>query len=54
MSIKIPETLTDLSKEEIPLWIEKFGGFGVIKVTYGNFRFILLPIAKNLKLFESS
>ena len=36
LSIMTPETITDLSKEEIPLWIEKFGGFGVIKVPYGN------------------
>lgn len=36
MSIMMPETITDLSREEIPLWIERFGGFGVIKVPYGN------------------
>ena len=36
LSIMTPETITDLSKEEIPLWIEKFGGFGVIKIPYGN------------------
>jgi len=36
ISILSPETITDISKEEIPLWIDKFGGFGVIKIPYGN------------------
>lgn len=36
LSIMTPETITDLSKEEIPLWVEKFGGFAVIKFPYGN------------------
>lgn len=36
ISILTPETITDLSKEEIPLWIKKFGGYGVIKIPYGN------------------
>lgn len=36
LKINIPETIWDVNKDEIPLWIEKLGGHGVIKVPYSN------------------
>jgi len=36
LRIQIPETILNLSKEEIPAIIERMGGKGVIKVPYSN------------------
>lgn len=36
LKINIPETIWDVSKAEIPLWIQKMGGHGVIKIPYSN------------------
>jgi len=36
LHINTPQTLWDVTKEEIPGYIEKFGGQGVIKVPYSN------------------
>jgi hypothetical protein len=36
MAILTPETIWDVRKEEIPLWVNKFGGQAVIKVPYAN------------------
>lgn len=36
LSIKTPETIWEVSKEEIPLWLKKMGGYGVIKIPYSN------------------
>lgn len=36
LKINMPETIKDVSKLEIPLWIEKFGGKAVIKDPYSN------------------
>lgn len=36
LKISMPETIKDVSKVEIPLWIEKFGGKAVIKNPYSN------------------
>jgi hypothetical protein len=36
MKINIPDTIWDVSKEEIPLWVKKLGGQAVIKVPYSN------------------
>lgn len=36
LEIKIPETIRDISKREVPFWIKKFGGHAVIKVPYSN------------------
>jgi hypothetical protein len=36
LSINIPETIWDVNKEEIPLWVEKMGGHAVVKVPYSN------------------
>lgn len=36
LEINIPETVWDVSKEEIPLWVQKMGGHAVIKIPYSN------------------
>lgn len=36
LKINIPETIWDVQKEEIPLWVNKLGGQAVIKVPYSN------------------
>lgn len=36
LQINIPETIRDVSKEEIPLWVQKMGGHAVIKIPYSN------------------
>ena len=36
LQIRTPETIWDVRKNEIPLWVKKLGGHAVIKVPYGN------------------
>jgi len=36
LKINIPDTIWDISKEEIPLWVQKMGGHAVVKVPYSN------------------
>ncbi|MDG2450979.1 MAG: hypothetical protein P8M34_15125 [Saprospiraceae bacterium] len=36
LNINTPETIWDVSKNEIPLWVKKLGGHAVIKVPYSN------------------
>merc|ERR1712188_187461 len=36
LAIHMPETIRDVRKAEIPLWIERFGGNAVVKVPYSN------------------
>lgn len=36
LKINMPETIWDVSKNEIPLWVQKMGGHAVIKVPYSN------------------
>ncbi|MEL7221945.1 MAG: hypothetical protein AAGJ93_11540 [Bacteroidota bacterium] len=36
MKINIPETIWDVAKAEIPLWVQKMGGQAVIKIPYSN------------------
>ncbi|EPZ31289.1 hypothetical protein O9G_000934 [Rozella allomycis CSF55] len=36
LSVRVPETIRNVSKSEIPLWIDSFGGHGVLKVPYSN------------------
>ena len=36
LKINIPETIWDVSKNEVPLWVGKMGGQAVIKVPYSN------------------
>jgi hypothetical protein len=36
LEIHTPETIRDLGKAEIPLWVQRFGGKAVVKVPYAN------------------
>ncbi|MDH5647542.1 MAG: hypothetical protein OEZ01_16145, partial [Candidatus Heimdallarchaeota archaeon] len=36
LEIRVPETIWDVSKREVPLWVDKMGGFAVIKNPYSN------------------
>eukprot|EP01091_Cochliopodium_minus_P011235 TRINITY_DN3132_c0_g1_i1.p1 TRINITY_DN3132_c0_g1~~TRINITY_DN3132_c0_g1_i1.p1 ORF type:complete len:526 (+),score=145.44 TRINITY_DN3132_c0_g1_i1:72-1649(+) len=36
LTVRVPETINDVEKPEIPLWVNKFGGQAVIKVPYSN------------------
>ena len=36
LEIHTPETIRDVRREEIPLWVQRFGGHAVIKVPYAN------------------
>ncbi|RMG83404.1 MAG: hypothetical protein D6714_09835 [Bacteroidetes bacterium] len=36
LKINTPETIWDVSKNEVPLWVKKMGGQAVIKVPYSN------------------
>lgn len=36
LAIKTPDTIRDVSRLEIPLWVQKFGGKAVIKNPYSN------------------
>jgi len=36
LKINMPETIWDVRKNEVPLWVQKMGGHAVIKVPYSN------------------
>ena len=36
LEILAPETVRDVRKEEIPLWVNRFGGNAVVKIPYSN------------------
>lgn len=36
LSIHVPETIRDVGKSEVPLWVQKFGGLAVVKNPYSN------------------
>lgn len=36
LKINVPETIWDVSKNEVPLWVKKMGGHAVVKVPYSN------------------
>ncbi len=36
LRINTPETIWDISKEEVPLWVRRLGGQAVVKVPYSN------------------
>lgn len=36
LRINIPQTIWDINKAEIPLWVQKMGGQAVIKIPYSN------------------
>lgn len=36
LSVRVPDTIRNVTKSEIPLWIDSMGGHAVIKVPYSN------------------
>jgi hypothetical protein len=36
LQIRTPQTIGDVTKEEVPLWVQRFGGHAVVKVPYSN------------------
>ncbi len=36
LKINTPETIWDVSKEEVPIWVQRMGGVAVVKVPYSN------------------
>ncbi len=36
LRINTPETIWDVSKEEVPIWVQRMGGVAVVKVPYSN------------------
>lgn len=36
LSIMVPETINDVKRNEVPLWVERFGGHAVVKNPYSN------------------
>ncbi|MEM1010558.1 MAG: hypothetical protein AAGJ35_16310, partial [Myxococcota bacterium] len=36
IQIRVPRTIRDVRKVEIPLWIQSMGGLGVVKIPYSN------------------
>lgn len=36
LHINTPETIWDVSKEEVPIWVQRMGGVAVVKVPYSN------------------
>lgn len=36
LAVRVPETIRDVSKEEVPLWVKSMGGKAVVKVPYSN------------------
>ena len=50
LKINTPETIWDISKAEIPLWVEKLGGQAVIKIPYSNAGQGVFTITSNKEL----
>lgn len=36
LGVRTPETIRDVAREEVPLWVERFGGYAVVKNPYSN------------------
>ena len=36
LQIRTPQTIGDVAKQEVPLWVQRFGGQAVVKVPYSN------------------
>ena len=36
LQIRTPQTIGDVSKQEVPLWVQRFGGHAVVKIPYSN------------------
>ncbi|WP_196890967.1 ATP-grasp domain-containing protein [Aureivirga marina] len=50
LKINTPETIWDVNKEEIPLWVKRFGGQAVVKVPYMNAGQGVFPILSQEQL----
>ncbi len=36
LQIRTPQTIADVAKQEVPLWVQRFGGQAVVKIPYSN------------------
>ncbi len=36
LQIRTPQTIGDVAKQEVPLWVQRFGGHAVVKIPYSN------------------
>jgi len=36
LQIRTPQTVGDVAKREVPLWVQRFGGHAVVKIPYSN------------------
>jgi len=36
LAVRVPETINNVTKNEIPLWLDSMGGHAVVKVPYSN------------------
>jgi len=36
LEIRVPETIRDVNKDEVPLWVKSMGGKAVVKIPYSN------------------
>jgi hypothetical protein len=36
LAVRVPETIRNVTKSEIPLWVDSMGGHAVLKVPYSN------------------
>ncbi|SHH65145.1 hypothetical protein [Clostridium grantii] len=52
LKITTPETILDVNFDEIPLWVQKFGGHAVIKNPYGNAGQGVYTITNEIELEE--
>ena len=50
LALHSPETIWDVTREEVPLWIERMGGYGVVKVPYANAGQGVYTIASQVEL----
>jgi hypothetical protein len=36
LNVAVPETIWDIARDEVPLWVQRMGGVAVVKVPYSN------------------
>lgn len=36
LHVRVPETINNVTRNEIPLWLDSMGGHAVVKVPYSN------------------
>jgi len=47
LAVKVPETINNVTKEAIPLWVNYMGGHAVLKVPYSNAGKSTIVMVKN-------